>query len=85
MAEKRNPLTGYIHACFHGISKIPQPSSARPYFDASGNTYYLSGQPTAGAAQTQYGGDERLGRYGKRQRFPKDFWVRRDTGARLQP
>jgi hypothetical protein len=38
------------------ISTIPQPSGARPFFDASGNTYYLSGQPTAGAAQTQPGG-----------------------------
>ena len=38
------------------ISTIPQPTSARPFFDASGNTYYLDGQPTAGAAQTQYGG-----------------------------
>jgi uncharacterized protein (TIGR03437 family) len=38
------------------ISTIPQPSSDRPFFDASGNTYYLSGQPTAGAAQTQPGG-----------------------------
>jgi len=36
------------------ISTIQQPSSAHPFFDASGNTYYLSGQPTAGAAQTQY-------------------------------
>ena len=38
------------------ISTIPQPSRGHPFFDASGNTYYLSGQPTAGAAQTQYGG-----------------------------
>jgi len=38
------------------ISTIPQPSGARPFFDASGNTYYLPGQPTAGAAQTQPGG-----------------------------
>jgi hypothetical protein len=38
------------------ISTIPQPSSARPFFNASENSYYLSGQPTAGAAQTQYGG-----------------------------
>src|ERR1700682_890429 len=38
------------------ISTIPRPSGARPFFDASGNTYYLSGQPTAGAAQTQPGG-----------------------------
>ncbi len=38
------------------ISTIPQPTSDRPFFDASGNAYYLSGQPTAGAAQTQHGG-----------------------------
>ena len=38
------------------ISTIPRPTSDRPFFDSSGNTYYLSGQPTAGAAQTQYGG-----------------------------
>ena len=33
------------------ISTIPQPSVGHPVFDASGNTYYLSGQPTAGAAR----------------------------------
>ena len=38
------------------ISTIQQPTSDPPVFDASGNTYYLSGSPTAGAAQTQYGG-----------------------------
>jgi uncharacterized protein (TIGR03437 family) len=38
------------------ISTIPRPNADRPFFDASGNTYYLSGQPTAGAAQTQPGG-----------------------------
>jgi uncharacterized protein (TIGR03437 family) len=38
------------------ISTIPQPTSARPFFDAFGNTYYLGGPPTAGAAQTQSGG-----------------------------
>ena len=38
------------------ISTIAQPTSDRPFFDASGNIYYLSGQPTAGAAQTQPGG-----------------------------
>ncbi len=38
------------------ISTIQQPSLGHPAFDASGNTYYLSGQPTAGAAQTQSGG-----------------------------
>src|SRR5690348_3135192 len=38
------------------VGTIQQPSSARPFFDASGNTYYLDGQPTAGAAQTQPGG-----------------------------
>src|SRR5258708_7462868 len=38
------------------ISAIQQPSSGHPVFDASGNAYYLSGPPTAGAAQTQAGG-----------------------------
>ena len=40
------------------VSAIQPPSSARPFFDSFGNTYYLSGpgQPTAGAAQTQPGG-----------------------------
>ena len=37
------------------ISTIPQPY-ADPVFDASGNTYYPYGPPTAGAAQTQPGG-----------------------------
>jgi uncharacterized protein (TIGR03437 family) len=38
------------------ISTIQQPSVGHPVFDVSGNTYYLSGPPTAGAAQTQPGG-----------------------------
>ena len=42
------------------IRTIVQPSSARPFFDAFGNAYYLGGPPTAlatpGAAQTQSGG-----------------------------
>ena len=38
------------------ISTIQQPSLGHAVFDASGNTYYLSGQPTPGAAQTQSGG-----------------------------
>ncbi len=38
------------------ISTVQQPTSDPPVFDASGNTYYLTGSPTAGAAQTQYGG-----------------------------
>ena len=50
------------------ISTIPQPSLGHPVFDASGNTYYLSGPPTAGAAQTHSGGGgcvgETLGRIG---------------------
>ena len=33
------------------ISTIQQPTAGHAVFDASGNTYYLSGQPTAGAAQ----------------------------------
>jgi hypothetical protein len=33
------------------ISTIQQPSAGHAVFDASGNTYYLSGQPTPGAAQ----------------------------------
>ena len=42
------------------ISTIPQRYSD-PFFDASGNTYYLLGAPTAGAAQTQPGGGTCLG------------------------
>jgi uncharacterized protein (TIGR03437 family) len=38
------------------ISTVPEPTSARPFFDASGNSYYLTGTPTPGAAQTQSGG-----------------------------
>ena len=38
------------------ISTIQQPFVGHAVFDASGNTYYLSGQPTPGAAQTQSGG-----------------------------
>jgi len=33
------------------INTIQQPSAGQAVFDASGNTYYLSGKPTAGAAQ----------------------------------
>ena len=43
------------------INTIPQPHSDRPFFDASGNTYFLYGPPTAGAAQTQPGGGTCLG------------------------
>src|SRR5437868_2460562 len=43
------------------ISTIQQPRSGHPIFDASGNTYYLSGSPTAGAAQTQSGGGTCIG------------------------
>jgi uncharacterized protein (TIGR03437 family) len=49
------------------ISTISQPSPGHAVFDASGNTYYLSGQPTAGSAQTQPGGGnciEEAGRLG---------------------
>jgi len=38
------------------ISTIPPPGGDHPIFDASGNAYHFGGQPTAGAAQTQYGG-----------------------------
>jgi len=38
------------------ISTIKQPGSGHAFLDVSGNTYYFSGQPTAGAAQTQPGG-----------------------------
>ena len=48
------------------ISTIPQPSFGHPIFDASGNTYYLSGSPTAGAAQTQSGGGACIGQAGPR-------------------
>jgi uncharacterized protein (TIGR03437 family) len=43
------------------ISTIQQPSAGHPVFDAFGNTYYLSGPPTPGAAQTQPGGGLCLG------------------------
>lgn len=48
------------------IGTILQPSAGHPVFDASGNTYYLSGQPTAGAAQTQSGGGACIGQAGPR-------------------
>jgi uncharacterized protein (TIGR03437 family) len=48
--------SGFSQSVPASISTIPRPTSDRPFFDASGNTYYLSGQPTAGAAQTQHGG-----------------------------
>ena len=38
------------------ISTIQQPFVGHAVFDASGNRYYLSGQPTPDAAQTQSGG-----------------------------
>lgn len=46
------------------INTIPQPSLGHPFFDASGNAYYLSGTPTAGAAQTQSGGGTCVGQAG---------------------
>lgn len=48
------------------INTIQQPSAGHPVFDASGNTYYLSGSPTAGAAQTQSGGGACIGQAGPR-------------------
>lgn len=48
------------------ISAIQQPTGGHAVFDASGNTYYLSGQPTAGAAQTQPGGGGCMGDAGGR-------------------
>lgn len=48
------------------ISTIPQPSLGHPVFDASGNTYYLSGPATAGAAQTKGGGGTCIGQAGGR-------------------
>jgi uncharacterized protein (TIGR03437 family) len=39
-----------------GIRTINQPGVGHAVFDLSRNTYYLGGQPTAGAAQTQPGG-----------------------------
>jgi uncharacterized protein (TIGR03437 family) len=48
------------------ISTIQQPSIGHPVFDASGNTYYLSGPPMAGAAQTQAGGGLCIGEAGGR-------------------
>ncbi|HWZ32119.1 MAG TPA: SBBP repeat-containing protein [Bryobacteraceae bacterium] len=49
-----------------GISTIQQPSAGHAVFDASGNTYYLSGPPTAGAAQTKAGGGVCIGEAGGR-------------------
>jgi uncharacterized protein (TIGR03437 family) len=46
------------------ISTIQQPSLGHPVFDAFGNTYYLSGSPTSGAAQTQSGGGTCIGGIG---------------------
>jgi uncharacterized protein (TIGR03437 family) len=48
------------------ISTIQQPTAGHAVFDASGNAYYLSGQPTAGAAQTQPGGGTCIGEAGGR-------------------
>jgi uncharacterized protein (TIGR03437 family) len=48
------------------IDTIQQPSTGRPVLDALGNAYYLSGSPTAGAAQTQLGGGLCLGGPGPR-------------------
>src|SRR5438132_14360830 len=47
------------------ISTIQQPTAGHAVFDASGNAYYLSGQPTAGAAQTQPGGGTCIGEAGR--------------------
>ena len=46
------------------ISTIQQPFVGHAVFDASGNTYYLSGPPTPGAAQTQSGGGVCIGEPG---------------------
>jgi len=48
--------SGFSQSVPASISTIQQPASGHAVFDAFGNTYYLSGQPTGGAAQTQPGG-----------------------------
>jgi len=52
------------------ISTIQQPIAGHAVFDASGNTFYLSGPPTAGAAQTQPGGGLCIGVPGSFQSRP---------------
>jgi len=47
---------GFSQSVPASITTIRQPTAGHAVFDASGNTYYLSGQSTAGAAQTQPGG-----------------------------
>jgi hypothetical protein len=42
---------GFSQSVPGNIRTIPQPTTGHAVFDASGNTYYLSGQPTPGAAQ----------------------------------
>jgi uncharacterized protein (TIGR03437 family) len=58
--------SGFSQSVPASISTIQQPSSGHAIFDASGNTYYLSGKPTAGAAQTQPGGGICIGQAGGR-------------------
>ncbi len=56
--------SGFSQSAPAGISKIQQPTAGHAVFDASGDTYYLSGQPTAGAAQPQPGGGTCIGEAG---------------------
>ena len=53
--------SGFSQSVPASISTIPQPNSGHPVFDVSGNTYYLSGPATAGAAQTHAGGGVCIG------------------------
>lgn len=60
------PGSGFSQSVPGSISTIQQPTGGHAVFDAFGNTYYLSGQPTAGAAQTQPGGGICIGQAGLR-------------------
>ena len=48
------------------VTTIRQPSPGHPVLDASGNTFYMSGPPTEGAAQTRPGGGTCLAQAGPR-------------------
>lgn len=57
--------SGFSQSLPASISTIQQPTAGHAVFDASGDTYYLSGQPTTGAAQTQPGGGSCIGEAGR--------------------
>jgi uncharacterized protein (TIGR03437 family) len=57
--------SGFSQSLPASISTIQQPTAGHAVFDASGDSYYLSGQPTTGAAQTQPGGGSCVGEAGR--------------------